>query len=174
MNARPLIAVTALAALLAAGTADAQQRAPDPVPGAAAAPTTAPPAAEARTVAKLKDLTGTVLVSRGDAMIAGTSEQRLPLGTRVVTTAGATVTIDYDRGCDVRLKENQRFTVRDGECAALIAAVETLTPGTAAAGGGRTVAGLAGLGLIGAAAAIIAVSDDRGGPNTPAAPATPE
>jgi hypothetical protein len=170
MNARPLIAGATLAALLAAGLASAQQRTPDPVPGAAAATAAAPPAPEARTVAKLKEPTGTVLLSRGDAMVAGASEQRLPLGTRVVTTAGATVTIDFDFGCDVRLKENQRFTVREGNCAALIAAVETITPGAAlAAGGGQAVTGLAGVGLIGAAAAIIATR----GTSSPAQPATP-
>ena len=167
MKARPLIAGLMLGAVAAAGTAVAQQRAPDPVPGAAPA---AASSTDTRTVAKLKEPTGTVLVSRGDALVAGVKEQRLPVGTRVITTAGATVTVDYDRGCDVRLKENQRFTVREGDCAALIAAVETVTPGTAAAGGGN-VAGLVGVGLIGAAAAVIAVSENRD-TNTPASPAT--
>ena len=168
MNARPLIAGLALATLATAGIAIAQQRAPDQSSGALPA---APPAHEARTVAKLKVPVGTVLVSRGDALVAGVKDQRVPLGTRVVTTAGATVTIDYDRGCDVKMSENQRFTVREGECAARIAALENVTPATAAAGG-RNVAGLAGLGLIGAAAAIVAATDR--GPNTPASPATIE
>ena len=66
-------------------------------------------------------------------MTAGADDQRLRVDTRVVTTAGAKVTINYDKGCDVRLEENQRFTVREaGECAALIATVE----GTGVAGAG--------------------------------------
>ena len=70
------------------------------------------------TVAKLADLEGNVLVSQGDAMVAGTANgQRVAVGTRVVTTAGAKVTISYDVGCDVRLKENERFTVNIGACA---------------------------------------------------------
>ena len=88
-------------------------------------------------VAKLGDLTGNVLVSQGDAMVAGTNNQRLPLGTRVVTTAGSQVTINYDAGCDVTLKENQRFTVTAGPCAALVAQVENLGPAAGAIGGGE-------------------------------------
>ncbi len=64
---------------------------------------------------ELADLEGNVLVSQGDAMVAGTTaNQRVPVGTRVVTTSGAKVTISYDVGCDVRLKENERFTVSIG------------------------------------------------------------
>ena len=63
------------------------------------------------TVAKLKEVTGNVLVSLGDAMVAGTNDQRLPLGTRVVTTAGAQVTINYDVGCDVTLKEKRKLVL---------------------------------------------------------------
>ncbi len=94
-------------------------------------------------VAKLGDLTGNVLVSQGDAMVAGTKDQRLPLGARVVTTAGAQATINYDVGCDVTLKENQRFTVSAGPCALLLAQVENLGP-AAGAIGGEAVAGAAG------------------------------
>jgi hypothetical protein len=100
-------------------------------------------------VATLKDLEGNVLVSQGDAMVTGTLDQRLPAGTRVVTTAGAKVTISYDVGCDVRLKENERFTVNVGPCAALLAAVEPLGPAAGAIGGGAVAAaGATGTGLI--------------------------
>lgn len=94
------------------------------------------------TVARLTDLQGNVLVSQGDAMVAGSVNQRLPVGTRVVTTGGAKVTINYDVGCDVRLNENQRSTVRAAPCAILLAEVETLGPAAGAIGGG-TAAGAA-------------------------------
>lgn len=95
------------------------------------------------TVAKLKDIEGNVLVSEGDAMVAGADDRRLRVGTRVVTTAGAKVTINYDVGCDITLKENQRFTVTAGPCAVLLAQVENLGP-AAGAIGGEAVAGAAG------------------------------
>ncbi|MBK8742069.1 MAG: hypothetical protein IPM02_22310 [Betaproteobacteria bacterium] len=138
----------ALAAMFASATVCAQQ-APDQ-----------------RTVAKLVDLDGAVLVSQGDAMAAGAADQRLRPDTRVVTTAGSKVTINYDRGCNVRLEENQRFTVREfGECAALIASVESIgvAGGVAAAGtGGTGIAGLAVLGAAGVGAAIYGVTRNSG------------
>ena len=72
------------------------------------------------TVAKLKDAEGNVLVSQGDAMVAGANDQRLAIGTRVLTTNKASVTISYDVGCDVRLKENERFTISVGPCPVLL------------------------------------------------------
>ncbi len=91
-------------------------------------------------MARLTGLEGNVLVSQGDAMAAAANGQRLAVGTRVVTTAGAKVTINYDVGCDIALKENQRFTVRLGECAALLAEVVPLGPAAGAIGGGTVVA----------------------------------
>ena len=112
--------------------------------------------AQQGTVAKLADLTGNVLVSQGDAMVAGNNDQRLAPGTRVVTTAGAAVTINYDVGCDVRLKENERFTVRLGECAVLLKEVVALGPAPGAIGGGvgTAIGGAAGLETI---AGVVAV-----------------
>ena len=70
-------------------------------------------------------------------------------------TVGGQATINFDRGCSVRLVENQRFTVRDSnDCAALAAAVETtVLPATASTGGGNFAgaAAVVGLGVIGAA-----------------------
>jgi hypothetical protein len=109
-----------------------------------------PALAQQGTVAKLEDLTGDVLVSQGEAMVAGSNGQRVAVGTRVVTTAGSQVTINYDFGCDVRLNENQRFTVNLGACAALLAGVESLGPAAGAIGGGTAVASGAGLTLGGA------------------------
>jgi len=120
MNIRRISMGLAIAAALGAGSALAQQQG---------------------TVAKLADIEGNVLVSQGDAMVAGSNGQRVPVGTRVVTTAGAKVTINYDFGCDVRLKENERFTVSLGACAALLAQVVPLGPAAGAIGGGTVVAG---------------------------------
>jgi len=119
-SARRLATITAIAAaaLLIGGSAVAQQK--------------------DSTVAKLRDAEGNVLVSQGDAMIAGANDQRLAVGTRVVTTSGAKVTISYDVGCDVRLKENERFTVTVGPCAVLLGQVESLGPAAGAIGGGTT------------------------------------
>ncbi len=101
-----------------------------------------------QTVAKLKDIQGTVLVSQGDAMAAGAKDQALRAGTRVVTSAGSTAVISYDKGCDVSLKENQRFTVREmGECAALIASVEGT--GAAAMAGASGAGGMSGMMIAG-------------------------
>src|SRR5438067_10888161 len=99
MNARVLTSCLAAASLfsIAIGTGLAQTTAPTTPPGAAAQRP-----ADTRTVARLKDVVGTVLVSQGDAMVAGVRDQRLAVGTRVVTTLGASVLIDYDKGCDVR------------------------------------------------------------------------
>ena len=119
MNIRRISMGLAVAAALGAGPALAQQQG---------------------TVAKLSDIEGNVLVSQGDAMVAGTNGQRLPVGARVVSTAGAKVTIDYDFGCDVRLKENERFTVAMGACAALVAAVQPVGPAAGAIGGGTAAA----------------------------------
>ena len=108
---------------------------------------TQPPKKDLPTVAKLVNMEGTVLVSEGDAMAAGAKDQRVKIDTRIVTTAGAKVTIQYDRGCDVRLDENQRFTVTDRcGCCALLAAVEGIGAPVAAAG----TTGITGLGILGA------------------------
>ena len=109
-----------------------------------------PPAAVAKPkpVAKLTKIQGTVLVSQGDAMAAAANDQVLEPGARVVTTAGAKVVVAYDKGCDVTLEENQRFTVKEfGDCPALIAAVEPLT----AASSGLVPATLAVIGVVGVA-----------------------
>jgi hypothetical protein len=162
MTVRATVSCLLASRLSFAGIAVAQTTPPAAAPAGAAAQRPA----DTRTVARLKEPVGTVLVSQGDAMVAGVRDQRLPVGVRVVTTLSAAVTIDYDKGCDVRLRENQRFTVREGECAALIASVESVTA-PVATGTGGTVSGIATLGVVGVAAAIIAA--DRGRGNGPAA-----
>ena len=150
MNARALVS-SVVAGALWSGIALGQQ-----------------PAPEERTVARLKAPTGTVLVSQRDAVVAGTKDQRLPVGTRVTTTAGAEVVVAYDNGCDVKLNENQRFTVRESnDCAALIAAVQANTAPVAAAGGGNFggAAALIGAGAIGA---VLINRDRSSSPNATA------
>ena len=137
MNIRRISMGLAVAAALGAGPALAQQQ------GA---------------VARLSDIEGNVLVSQGDAMVAGTNGQRLPVGARVVSTAGAKVTINYDTGCDVRLTENQRFTVAVGACGALVASVQPVGPAAGAIGGGTAAGGTAaGLSVAGGAFTAAAV-----------------
>ena len=97
--------------------------------GAAAAVAAGGALAQQGTVARLTNLEGSVMVSQGDGMAAAVKDQRVAPGTRVITLAGGKVVVNYDVGCDVSLKENQRFTVRMGECAALVADVVTLVPG---------------------------------------------
>jgi len=111
MNIRTFLGFLGLAAALGAGNAFAQQG----------------------TVARLSNLEGNVMVSQGDGMVAAVRDQRVAPGTRVVTMAGGKVVVNYDAGCDVSLKENQRFTVRMGECALLLGEVVTLVPGSAGA-----------------------------------------
>ena len=73
-------------------------------------------------VAQLKDVHGNVLLGREAGLGAGSEAARLVEGTRVITTANSEVVVVYDNGCEVRLKENQRFQVEVGKpCAALFA-----------------------------------------------------
>ena len=132
MKIDPKATLLALFAALAAGEALAQQ------------------AQEG--IAKLTELHGNVLVSRATGLAAGAEATRLQEGVRVITTSKSGVVIEYDNGCRVELKENQRFQVeRDKPCEALIAQVESmvqaptavaegagpglLTPGTVAQAG---------------------------------------
>lgn len=106
---------------------------------------------EQRNIGRLSELEGNVLVSRADAMTAAASGQRLASGTRVVTTAGAKVTIAYDYGCDVRLGENEQHSIRYGcDCAAIANEVVALGPAPGAIGGGPggAVTGSTGFGNI--------------------------
>ena len=52
--------------------------------------------------AGLTNVEGNVLVSQGTAMVAAAPGQRVAVGQRVVTTAGARATVRYDTGCEVR------------------------------------------------------------------------
>jgi hypothetical protein len=114
--------------------------------------------AQGGSIARLKDVKGNVLVSQQAGLASGSEAVRLAEHTRVITTAGSEVIVVYDNGCEVRLKENQRFeVVVDKACAALVA--ENLlveTPGAAGvgiaalfipAGGVGIASGVAGVGI---------------------------
>lgn len=82
---------------------------------AAQAQQPAPP----RAIARLSGVQGNVLVSQADGMAAAVNGQQLLPGARVITTAGAKVTITYEQGCLVSMGENRRYTVREAaECVA--------------------------------------------------------
>lgn len=82
------------------------------------------------TIATLNDVTGNVLVSDAAGMATATDKQRIKNYGRITTTSRASVTISFDCGCDVRLKENERLNIEGPrQCPALLAAVEALPIG---------------------------------------------
>lgn len=100
---------------------------------------------EPPSIARLKDLHGNVLVSKSSGLAAGGEGTRLAEGVRVITANSSDVVVQYDDGCEVRLKPNQRFQVERGKpCAVLVAQPESIlaTPEGAAV---TTVAGAAGV-----------------------------
>jgi hypothetical protein len=116
-------------------------------------------------IARLKDMKGNVLLSREAGLAAGAESSRLVEHTRVITTANSEVIVVYDNGCEVRLKENQRFEVEDGKpCAALVAMPQSIlmTPAGAAVAGGATglLLGTA-LPVVGGAAVGISILTDE-------------
>jgi hypothetical protein len=78
--------------------------------------------AEQRAVARLKAVSGNVLVSRESGLAAGAQAERLVNGTRIITTANSEAVIEFDNGCEVRLKENERFDVDSTRACALMVA----------------------------------------------------
>jgi hypothetical protein len=114
-------------------------------------------------VAHLKGVTGNVLVSQQEGLSTGSESQQLVNGTRIITTANSEVVVVFDKGCEVRLKENQRLDIDSGKpCALMIA--EAL--------GGQPVAAV-GVGLVPLLLPLgggaIVVSGTRGG-STPVSP----
>ncbi len=93
----------------------------------------AQPAAEQRSVARLKSVSGNVLVSRESGLAAGEQSERLVNGTRVITTANSEAVVEFDNGCEVRLKENERFDVDSRRACVLLLAQPLFVAGEAAA-----------------------------------------
>lgn len=63
------------------------------------------------TVARLVQMSGNVLVSSDSNIASVEPGMRLRPGMRVLTTAGATVTVEFDGGCRLKLDASQRFQV---------------------------------------------------------------
>lgn len=109
-------------------------------------------AQQAQTVARLKEVTGNVLVSREAGLAAGSESQRLANGTRVITTAKSGAVVVFDNGCEVRLKENERLDVDSGRpCALLVAQPLGPMPPVAAVGAplvGLLIPGAVGTGIV--------------------------
>ncbi|MBC8023668.1 MAG: hypothetical protein H7Y14_11145, partial [Burkholderiales bacterium] len=141
----------ALCAALAAAFATSLAPAQDPASG----------------IARLKEVKGNVLLSRESGLAAGAESTRLTEHTRVITTANSEVIVVYDNGCEVRLKENQRFEVETGKpCAALMAQAQSilLEPAgamTASAAGGAMLFWTALPALGGAAIGLGFLQDSR-------------
>ena len=117
-------------------------------------------------VAQLRDVEGNVLVSRESGLFAGSEGLRLAAGTRVITTRASQAVVVYDDGCEVKLKENERFEVETGRaCTALVAMPQSIlaTPAgaTVAAGAGAAAAYGALLPVLGGAAGIAVLRDFR-------------
>jgi hypothetical protein len=117
-------------------------------------------------VAQLKAVHGNVLVSRESGLGAGSEGMRLAAGVRVITTGKSDVTVLYDDGCEVKLKENERFEVETGRaCAALAVLPQSIlaTPAgaTAAAASGAAAAAFALLPPLGGAALGLAALRGR-------------
>jgi hypothetical protein len=93
---------------------------------------------QSNSVARLKGVTGNVLVSQQSGLATGSESQRLVNGTRIITTANSEVIVVFDNGCEVRMRENERLEVDSGKPCALMVA-EAL--------GGQPVAA-AGVGLV--------------------------
>jgi hypothetical protein len=77
--------------------------------------------AQDHAVAKLKSVTGNVLVSQEAGMASGNADQPLVNGTRIITTANSEAIVRYENGCEVRVKENERLEIDDKKpCAAIL------------------------------------------------------
>jgi len=124
-------------------------------------------------VARLKNVNGNVLVSRESGLAAGDEALRIAKGTRVITTANSEVTVVYDNGCEVKLKENQRFEITvDKPCRALatlphsiLLQPEGAALASATLGGAAFAAATPALGVAGVAAILSARSEQTVSPN---------
>lgn len=123
-------------------------------------------------IAQLKAVKGNVLLSREAGLAAGGEAARVVEHTRVITTANSEVVVEFDNGCRVHLKENQRFEVDSRKpCAALIASVESIlvqpAVGLASAGTGGAAGFWNVVPAIGGAAIAAGILGDRSNPPPP-------
>lgn len=118
---------------------------------------TSPADPSAGTVAALSKVQGNVLVSDAAGMASAVDNQRIKSNVRVTTTSRAAVTITFDNGCVVQLKENERIDV-DGNktCAVLLAAVQAVPLGV-------PIGAVAATGLSGTSTALLLTGAGVGG-----------
>ena len=142
---------------------------------AAAAAAIAPAQQTREGVAQLKGVKGNVLLSRQTGLAAGGESTRITEHTRVITTANSEVVVVYDNGCEVRLKENQRFEVElDKPCAVLLAQVQSILaqPVGLTVAGGASAGGFWGV-LPAVGGALIGAEIVRPAPTPPPTPLSP-
>ena len=122
-------------------------------------------AAAQQSVARLKQVTGNVLVSREAGLAAGAEAQQLVNGSRVITTANSTTIVVFDNGCEVRLKENERLEIDSQKPCALMLA-QALGPAQPVAAVGAPLVGL----LLPAGTALGLATDNSDTTPTPVSP----
>ena len=122
-------------------------------------------AAAQQSVARLKQVTGNVLVSREAGLAAGAEAQQLVNGSRIITTANSTAIVVFDNGCEVRLKENERFEIDSQKPCALMVA-QALGSAQPVAAVGAPLVGL----LLPAGTAVGLATDNSDTTPTPVSP----
>lgn len=116
-----------------------------------ALPSLAQQAQAPRAVARLKTVEGNVLVSQETGLASAETAARLTEGSRVITTANAQAVVQYDDGCEVSLKPNQRLEIDVSRpCKERIVQAHSviLEPGGAATLSGAVLAGSIGVSSI--------------------------
>lgn len=121
-------------------------------------------AAQQQAVARLKGVSGNVLVSGEAGLATGAESQRITNGARIITTANSGAIVVFDNGCEVTLKENERLEVDSNKPCALMLA-EALAPGPVAAVGPSLLPL-----LLPAAGGAAAAAGGGGGTPTPVSP----
>ena len=120
-------------------------------------------AQQPKVVGKLINVTGLVTQSFRNQLSNVVEKMPLYVDARIMTSSTGGVTLDFDNGCDVTLKENESIKVSDDkDCAALWAAVTPVGGPVAVAAAVGTSSMIPAL-IIGAggAAAIIISNRDK-------------
>jgi len=96
-----------------------------------------------KSAASLAEVSGSVLVNRGEEFVAGVDGDLLGNGDRVMAMENATALLKYDDGCDVKVESGTVVTLSEGSpCAGWLLAVESVAPGGLAVGAGGAAAGV--------------------------------
>jgi hypothetical protein len=112
-------------------------------------------AQNAPNVGHVEDIKGNVSIVQEGKFLNVTNDTKFEDGARIVAGAGSSVTIELDKGCEIKLKPGQALVINKAlHCDKLAAAVQTLS--LVAAGesagplglNGAQLAAFAGIGLI--------------------------